>query len=555
MRRALLAALVAGLLAAATPATAPRAVSLVVVIVVDQLPAGKLEQVESRLSGGLRRFLKEGRRYTRCEHAHAATETAPGHATLLSGLYPSHNGIVANDWHDVTAHRDVYCAASASGGEGAAGPRNHDGTRAATADQLDGENLADLMKRFDPKSRVWSVAGKDRSAVLTAGHHPDGVFWFSQKTGGFTANPAVVRELPSWGAEFWAADLAATKLYRRLPDQWTYALRGDWGPDDVATESPTYSRVSPHPLMAAAPGAGADDTAAARARRIFTSPWVDWLTLQLAGRILERAGLGDDASPDLLIVGLSGADAVGHSYGPDSQEYLDVLIHLDGWLGDFMDAARRRGPVLFALSADHGVLPLPERVPGARRIPDQELPARLEKAAAARWSGRGAGPFIEAFNGTDVYLDRRALDRAGLTPAEAAEALKADLSSWPEVARVYTAADLSKEPAPSDDLYVTLYRNRYRAGRSGDLSLQPCEKCLITSRSEGTSHGSPYDYDRDVPMILLGPGLRAGRDDAECRTVDLAPTLAAWLGLAFSDRRDGRPLPSALPVDSAPPGK
>ncbi|HZI95438.1 MAG TPA: alkaline phosphatase family protein [Patescibacteria group bacterium] len=550
----------AGLLSACA-ARQPRAASttpgvdapptLVIVIVVDQLSAGKLEQIGGQFHGGFRRLLEDGRRYTRCAHAHACTETGPGHATLLSGLFPSHSGIVANEWYDRDGHHDVYCA----GDERPDAGRNFDGTTAVSAAQLRGENLADLIKRSNPASKIYTVAGKDRSAILTGGHHPDGVFWYSLTTGGFTSNPGLAGELPAWGGDFWGPDPTSTAFYEQnVPPEWSYPVRPGWGPDDAPGENLTYSRVSPHPLTRIDPSlVKPSDRVSTIARRVFTSPWVDRMSLEIAGRILQHADLGTDDAVDLLVVGLSGVDVVGHSYGPDSQEYLDALIRIDGWLGELMDAAVPRGRVLFALSADHGVLPLPETIPGARRIDDSKLKERLEKGIASRLGRQAEGPFVEAMLGGDVYLDRRVLTRLGVSTEAAVEAARAELMTWSEVAHVYRGSEL--RAASPGDPFMGLYRNSYDPARSGDLVMQPCEKCLFTTRSYGTSHGTPYQYDRDVPMILLGSGIPAGEDSAECRSVDLAPTIASQIGLVFDAPRDGRSLLAARAVDRVAPGK
>lgn len=524
----------------ATPDGAPARPSLVVVIVVDQLPADRLDSMRDSLRGGYRRLLDSGRRFSRCAHDHASTETGPGHATLLSGLNPRRNGIILNDWYDALSGREVYCA----GDDDPDALPSHDGTRAASARHLKDENLGDLIKRSRPGARVYSIAGKDRSAVLTAGHAPDGAFWLSFATGGYTTSPRIVRRLPSWGHDFWGADPTGTDLFRAgVPAAWTYPLRAGAMPDDYPYEADRFSRVAPHPL--AEPREGGDEGRATVARRVGFSPWQDWLTLQLAARILDEERLGRDAVPDLLILGLSGADYVGHIWGPDSQEYLDLMLRVDGWLGDFMrraeEAASATGGVLFALSADHGVLPIPETVAGARRIDAQDLRERLTAALHRRLPSPGEGSFIAAEHSGHVYFDRGALQRAGVTVQRAAEELRRAASGFWEISRIYAASDLIS-PAGGDP-FLDLYRNAYDPERGGDVVLQPCEKCLVTSSPFGTSHGTPYDYDRRVPMILMGPGVEPGLDDADCRTVDLAPTIAEILGLEFRTSRDGTALP------------
>ncbi len=546
---ALACAVLCALLIGSVHPASPDRPSLVVLVIVDQLGGGMLEEIGGEFKGGFRRFLDQGRRFTQCRHAHALTETGPGYATLLSGLYPAHSGVILNEWHDRLTGKDIYCVGA---GEGTA--PNFDGSTAVSAANLLGENLSDLIKRSDPASQVYTVAGKDRASVLTAGHHPDGAFWFSLKTGGFTSNPGILFGLPPWGDDFWGAEPTAGRLYREgLPEFWTYPIRPRARPDDDPFEDARNSRVAPHPVTVQDPAKRKpEDRIGAMAYNMWFTPWLDWLTLQLAGRILEEKHLGADDSPDLLVVALTATDTIGHRYGPGSQEHLDHLLRLDAWLGGFLDkvetsVSRSGRTVLFALSADHGVLPLPERLAGARRVDEKSFQLRLEAGLAKRL---GEGRFIESNIGGHLYFDRALLERRGVKLTRAIEETRRVLAGFPEVARTYTPADF--ESAPGGDLFLDLYRNSYSADRGGDLVLQPCEKCLFTSSPTGTSHGSPYDYDRLVPMIFLGAAIPPGEDAGECRTVDLAPTLAETLHLPpFAAPRDGRPL-ALRSVDTAP---
>jgi hypothetical protein len=395
------------------------------------------------------------------------------------------------------------------------------------------------MKAAWPGSKVYAVSAKDRSAILSAGHRPDGAFWFDRRTGGFTSNPSIVAELPSWGAEFWGERLFASRLFAEgVPERWDYPTRPGLGPDDYPFEDPEFSRAAPHPLASGAPGS---EERGRVPRNVLFSPWIDWLTIRLAVTILEREDLGKDDAPDLLVVALSGADLVGHLYGPGSHEHLDLLLRLDGWMGDLIEASERgagdRG-VLFALSSDHGVLPLPETVPWGRRIDAAGLRTRVVADLVERW-GRDHELLVESF-GTHVYLDRRIIERLGLKLDEAIERVRATLTGFPEIARVYRRSDLAG--SAGGDPFLQLHRNAYDPDRGGDLVLQPCSGCLITSDPDGTSHGTPYDYDRRVPMIFMGAGAKGGEDPGECATVDMVPTLATALGLEFGSPRDGRPL-------------
>lgn len=531
-------------MACTSPPPSQAAPRLVVVIVMDMLPAGTLERIRPLLTGGLATLLADGRSFVECEHRQAATLTGPAHSTLLSGLHPRHHGIILNEWFDRTTGATVYCAEDTPVDSRSDVP-GHVST-GISASNLRGQTLADALHAAHVDARVFAVSGKDRSAVLPAGHTADGAYWFDHSTGGFTGNTPAGGELPGWGRPFWVGLASDSELYRgAIPAQWDYPVRPEADEDDRPAEQPKYSRVAPHPLME-----GAVSDIVTVADRIYNSPWLNELILELAGRLVEAESLGKDATPDLLILGLSAGDSVGHDYGPASQEYLDLLLRTDAWLSEFMqrteEIVETSGPgggVVWALSADHGVLPLPETVEGGRRIDRAGLNAKLEWALAEALGG-GAGPYI-AFNSYGhIYLDRQALGRAGVSVGEAATIAARAWAGFDELERVYTAEQLRGPAAESDeaDLYLELYRNSYDPERSADIVIQPCHLCLITSRPWETSHGSPYDYDRRVPMILMGDGIEPGADSSVCRTVDLVPTLAGLLGLAFDTPRDGRSL-------------
>jgi len=541
--------------ATAAPAPANGPPSLVVVFVLDMAPPGVLDRAEPLLTGGLGRMLRSGRRYTQCRHDHAGTETGPGHATLLSGLYPSHSGIILNDWYDRATKSDVYCAGDS--GPGARPDFDDPASHPIGPGNLRGENLADLVKRKIPGAKVYAVAGKDRAAVLMGGHHPDGAFWHSRSSGWMTSNPSLIAALPSWGAAFWGDTGRGVPYTEGIPDQWTYPLRPGARADDYPYENAVFSRVSPHPLLEPTPTG--DKATATIVNRIIFSPWWNWPIIGLSRRILEAESLGADAAPDLLLVGLSATDSVGHHYGPDSQEYLDTLIRVDGWMDDLMRDARSRaeaegrGGVLFALSGDHGVLPLPETIPGARRIDAWNLRSRMRDALASAIGKEGAQDLIASVNSGNIYFDGEVLARLDMTADQAAEAARRAFSGFWEIARVYKASDLAG--SSTGDQFLDLQRHSFDAERGGDVVVQPCDRCLVTSSGGGTSHGSPYDYDRHVPMILMGDGIEPGEDDRECHTVDLAPTIAELLGISFDTPRDGRSLAPRSRAAAGPAGR
>jgi len=69
--------------------------TLIVLITIDQFRGDYIDRFGAQLQGGLAR-LSKGAWFTNAHHDHALTETAPGHATLLSGRFPRSTGIMAN---------------------------------------------------------------------------------------------------------------------------------------------------------------------------------------------------------------------------------------------------------------------------------------------------------------------------------------------------------------------------------------------------------------------------------------------------------------------------
>ena len=86
---------------------------------------------------------------------------------------------------------------------------------------------------------------------------------------------------------------------------------------------------------------------------------------------------------------------------------------------------------------------------------------------------------------------------------------------------------------PKSAAYAAVYERSLPVSRDGVVAFLNKEGVLLTDYPEGTSHGTPYDYDARVPVALLGPGVAAGRRKREAFTAELAPALGRLLGLRF----------------------
>jgi hypothetical protein len=473
-------------------------VSLIVLVTVDQLRPDYLIRYRSQFTGGLRALLDAGTLYDHARQNHAITETAPGHATLLSGREPASTGILDNDY--------------GVGDPGATLLGGHRGDGASPR-RFQGTSLFDWLLATEPATRVLSVSRKDRAAILPVGRARAPVYWWVD--GMFTTSRYYADSLPAWVRAFDARrpakSLAGARWNLLLPPS-AYPE-----PDTVAYENGGRDVSFPHRL----PGRWRIG------EEIEDYPWIDSLTLAFALEGSRTLRLGQRPSPDLLLVSLSATDAVGHRYGPDSREIHDQVLRLDRWLGWFLDSLATKVPrsrTLVVLTADHGVQSYPERVPGKGRVWLGDLERR-------GWQ----------FGSGLISADTAAIAASGVRVDSLATALSGEVSRRRGIARVFTPATLAAAP-PSDTLAM-LWRNSIPPGH-GWLIAAAIEPGFVWSPHDVSSaeHGSTAPLDLTVPIVFAGPGIGNAVISRRVRTVDIAPTLAELLGVRPRERLDGEPL-------------
>ena len=525
------------------PAAAAPAPRLVVVISVDQLSGDLYDKWRGRFTGGLKR-LSEGLVYPSGYQTHAATETCPGHATLLTGKRPNKTGIVANNYRDPATGKQVYCLFDPTKALA------HGGTQPPVGPQrLLATTLGDWLKQASPASRVVAVSAKDRGAIAMAGHNPDGVFWI-QPGFGFTTYVTPGADVARALAPVRALNAETAEVWRRRPT-WTSehaecrALASDW----VLGGKPWRSQLPPTGF-----GASADE--AAIRNDVMGSPIPDALTLQAAQRLIRHYDLGRGRGVDLLAVSFSATDYIGHRYGSQGPEMCDQMHRLDALIGRLLaDLDARKVPYLVVLTADHGGSDFTERLnaqgyPGARRIDDKAGLERVNRALMAE-----LGLDVPPLTGTmeDVFVTARTPEAHGRIAAAAARLLTAQ----PEVAAAFTQEDLLATPIlkgkPADEVSVRerLAMSTY-PGRSPDLSaaLQPYStRAAAIPGGYVAGHGSVWNYDRRVPILFWWKGAPRQTRFLPVETVDIGPSLAAVLRLTPPADIDGRCLPLA---DRAP---
>jgi hypothetical protein len=511
---------------AAPPAAEAPKPKLAVLLYFDQLRGDYLSRWDGLFGeGGFRRLEKEGTWFQNCHYPYAYTVTAAGHASVATGCSPDRHGIMGNDWYDRAAGAPVYCVTSDRYQRVPPAPAKKGGAKkakGASPDRLLAPTLADALKAATGgRGRVVALSFKDRAAVLPGGKSPDACFWFDSTTGDFVTSNYYRDRLPAWVESFnreRRADRWRGRTWDRLLPGLDYERYS--GPDDVQGESlgVLQGRTFPHPMN----GTGPLKLKAAYYGALYTSPFGNDLLLDFAERAVESERLGRHDDPDLLCVSFSSNDAVGHAWGPDSQEVLDTTLRTDRQverLLSFLDARVGKGRYAVALTADHGICPLPEvahaRTGQGARLDSALLGKRAEAFLAQTFGGQeGDGRWVEWAEEPWVYFDRAHLKKRGVEPAKAEAALAGWLEKQPGILKAYTRTELLAG-APAGDAMAQRARHSFRADRSGDVLVVVQPYHLITSRLSGTTHGTPHPYDTHVPLLVSGPGVRhALRRDA-----------------------------------------
>ncbi|MBO9544206.1 alkaline phosphatase family protein [Caulobacter sp.] len=518
---------------------------LVVVISIDQFSANLYAQHRGEFTGGLA-TLSSGVVYPNGYQSHAFTETCPGHSTLLTGKHPNKTGISANDWYDRATGKTVYCLADPTVTL-ADDPKG----RAVSPANMVATTYGDWLKAVSPKSRVFGVSGKDRGAITMSGHNADGQFWY-QPGFGFTT---YVREGQTAEERLKPVAALNAKLAADLKKHsytWDYAKDSAKRCKALEADYQTGDRKWHAGLPIAAATSDAD-----KLRDLYASPYTDAATLELAQDLRETYGLGDGPQVDVLTVSLSATDFIGHRYGTRGPEMCDQIARLDDRLGAFLKSLDKvKGGVLVVLAADHGGADFAERLHDegydSERVIGKPWIAGLNKQLRADL-GLSWDP-LKADGGIDqVYVvgaDGKTpsiTDRARITAA-ALVLIKRD----PAVAEAFDSnAILTLEAAPADaypeeiSVAERLRRSAY-PGRVGDIlvAFKPYRVPATPGLTYVSTHGSPWDYDRRVPILFWWKGATPHERVLPLDTVDIAPTIAAATGVKPPVDVDGvcRPL-------------
>ncbi|MGA3246426.1 MAG: alkaline phosphatase family protein [Bacteroidota bacterium] len=519
--------LIATAVISAYPAERPK---LVIYISIDQMKAEYLDWYKAEFTGGFKRFLTQGAVFRNADLNYAPSETGPGHASLGTGAYPAHSGIISNEWLDPLSGAKDYCVQDSSAGPvdgegGGVSPRN-----------LIVSGLGDWWKQALPGSKVIAASVKDRAAILMSGQHPDYAFWYDRKSGDMVSSSYYMHHLPDWAKSFNAEDW----VQHNLPDAWTKLFADSvytkYGPDEFKGEQETDGSTSfPHAY-----------SPEKKKLRLPSGPFGDAMVLDFARAAVRAEKLGQRGVSDLLIISLSSTDYIGHAYGGNSHEMIDQMIRLDRALDDFfadMERVVGEGNILFVLSADHAAMPLPEYLSsvkhkkGRRVLVQKEIDPRIDALDQRLQQEIGTKEHVIRSN---AFLNYAAAAKAGIDSIRLERRVRQGLMQIDGIARVYFRRDILN-PANANRPLVGYYQRGYFPPKGNDAILLPCEYCLFTTSATGTSHGTPYSYDTHVPMLFMGKGIKPVTIAAPAHTVDIAPTIARIVGIPFPKTVDGIP--------------
>ena len=553
---------VLGLFSSAQAETPKPAVRLAVLVVFDQLRGDYLQRWDDLyVADGFHRLERGGVWFQNCHYPYAGTETGPGHASLATGTSGDRHGIIYNEWYDRNERDLVYCAGDLRYQRVPAAPKQEPANDPAaketkvekpksggTPTRLLAPTLADALKSATGgKAKVVSLSMKDRSAALPGGQRPDACYWFDTTDGRFVTSTYYRDSVHSWVAEYNAtkpADAWFGKEWTRLRTDLDYEKYS--GPDDVVGEDVGYGegRTFPHPLDGGLkkPGKKFYDA-------LYTSPHGNEVLLALVKRAIDAEKLGTHDVPDLL--SFSCNDPIGHNWGPDSQEVLDVTLRSDlivKELLDHLDARVGKDKYILALSADHGVSPLPEvaarQGKDAKRVIAADQYQEINDFLKMTFPVKTDLKPVKKLMNESVYLNSEWVKVTGAEQSKIEEALARWLKTRPVYQTAYTRSQLLQGIA-EDDALGQMVRRSFHPDRSGDVMMVLKPYHIIWSRLKGTGHGTPHPYDTHVPLVVFGPGLVTGtRKDRVTPQANVA-ILAHALGIQPPATADA-PLPEKV---------
>ena len=514
---------------------------LVVGIVVDQMRYDYLTRFWAHYGeGGFKRLALEGFNCKNNHFNYAPTKTGPGHASIYTGTTPATHGIIANDWYDKLEGKEVYCAGDSSyrsvGSNSAAGQMSPHRMNVSTiTDQL---RLHTQMR-----GKTIAISLKDRGAVLPGGHTANAAYWFEgEDYGQWVSSSFYMQVLPKWVIDFNNSDKirAYKKAWTPLKEISNYL---ESGLDDHSSEGVFESELKPV-FPHSTPNLLAKDR---DFEIIKYTPYGNSLTTDFALEALKKESLGKDSFTDFLAVSYSSTDYIGHKYGVNSKEVQDTYLRLDQDLARLLNSLDQEvgaGQYTVFLTADHGAMHT------VSFLKEHKIPSNYFTLVSIQTEFDnflkyhfGTTDIVKNISNDQIFLDHKIIQNLDLSLKEVQETVAREFLGYEGVDRVFTADQMLKSEYAHG--LAHLLQNGYHQKRSGDV-LIVLKPGTIHWREAGSTHGSPWSYDTHVPLIFYGKGIKRGATFTPTEITDIAPTMAALLGIAYPNGTTGKPIVEVL---------
>jgi predicted AlkP superfamily pyrophosphatase or phosphodiesterase len=538
---------------------------LVVILVIDQFRGDYLDRYRDALKtpNGFNLFLQRGAYFSSCYFDYANTKTAPGHATIGTGAYTDGHGIGGNEWWDLSRNTDRVISSVEDERYRLVGtfddlprllpppaPAPNDPRIGASPINLRATTIGDEVRlATQGRAKLFGVSLKDRAAILPAGQTANGAFWIDNATGRFVTSTYYMDKLPDWATKFNKGPRIAQAVKEASLEDTTqfYALVG-------------------------------------------RTPAANSYELDFARALIEGEQMGQHDVTDVLTVSLSANDIVGHQMGPDSDSQREMVISLDHDLDSFftyLDKKIGLANVMIALTADHGIAPIPSEAAklgvAAARLDLDALTTELDATLNARFSpGKGLHYFMPT-----QELPYFALNAGAFGSVSEKEAEQAVVDAMPaairkqgapplppnnndtlEATRKYQESRVDADPS----LYFTRSKVDLADGKVPDtefgrriahsytdhggwyVMIVPTAYQMEYLNGIQTTHFSPWSYDRHVPLGFFGAEFVPGVYRELVAPVDIAATFASILGVNAPSASVGRILTEALRSTTAAAG-
>lgn len=503
------------------------------------------------VTDGFNYLLKEGANLVNCQYDHAVTKTSVGHAVMMSGTQPSVSGIIANHWYDRDLGRLVYSVEDTTAPVlGVLQKSNRDGR---SPRKFTGANLGDVLRAHTGnQSKVFGISNKDVPPILMTGQNANAAYWMDESNGGFFTSSYYMKSYPEWVIAFnqecsfdkwfgakWdllldeknypTIDTSALSYYD-YPKGWSGSLPYVIGMNTVEPDSDYY-------------------------RLLLESPFSSEALLDFAERLTIEEKLGADEFTDILCISFSANDEIGHSFGPMSREVIDVTLRTDRYLSrlfKFMDKTIGEDNILYVLTSDHGVAAIPEdlkkRGIEAGRVKPSDIEKMVQDAMTEKFGILAReSSYVGRMANLDFYFNDRALDEKKIDKKAAEDYISEVLTkSVSQIFRVFKAHELIHDKVSKDKVSEAVQKS-YHKKNSGDLMIVLKPNFIWDRNDVGAEHGSPYSYDRHIPLILHGTNwIKPGTFGKPCSPADIVPSLAAILGVANPGSWEGKILKETI---------